>query len=244
MKRIIRNMKTDLKHCVFQIEGDPEWELVGVRTLGGRRGKYDLYKRGELQYSMEQSVWLRCFLWLLPIVWFFVEEPFTFYKNGVRCGHSERPKMKQRVHALYDFHFEQQVYRIALHSRGVHSLLKNGTQVAVYKRFGYGNYLARCTEEICDQPDIIILFAAFVELHLVMDTACDANPEGSIVLGDKFSEYARWRPDDELDEEPFLDEQGRSNVFLSDKDGVPIKIHHKEKRRFFKKKRNDIDRHS
>ncbi|USF25637.1 hypothetical protein N510_000549 [Firmicutes bacterium ASF500] len=263
MKQIIRLVKKDLKKCVFQIENNPDWELVGVRTLRGGRGKYELYKQGKLQYSMEQGIflwcafWIACILfltlfkiaveerillmgilcWVIPIVLFFVDRPFIFYKDGIRCGYSKRPRMKRKLHALFDFYFEQQIYRVILHSHGVHSLLKNDTQVAVYKRFGLGSYLVRCSEEIYSRTDLLILFAAFVELDQTMDTIADSTPETTMVMGDQFSEYGRWRPDDELNEEPFLDEQGRANVFLSDESGVPIKRHYKEKKGFFRRNR-------
>ena len=82
-------------------------------------------------------------------------------------------------------------------------MLMNGEQVAVYKRFGMGNYRVRYTKEMDQRHDILILFAAFFELYTCLDKLEGMDPEAFVIPWDCYIERARWLPEDDVGKEPF-----------------------------------------
>lgn len=199
----IFRVKTTFNHCHFKSTNAPCWEVVGVRTHGMKRCKFSVYKDDELQYCLAQTSLIKQIIACLPVISFIYRNPFYCFRNDKCCGYW-RNKTKFLGQGIFEFNFDENKWTITIHSKGIHSLLKNEKQVAVYKRFGAGNYHVLYSKEVIAQPDILILFAAFVENFLTLDTNTAEAPETYFIPFDKFIDRARWLPEDNFDEIPFL----------------------------------------
>lgn len=206
MRENILRMETKFKTCTFAMEGNPHWKCVGKRTHRSGRCDLKLYQDDIFQYSLTQRSKLLQILMNVPLVLYVWENPFRFYRDGVPCGsHKFHPSITYQGYR--EFFFEGNTYTLTIHSRGVHSLLKDDMQVAVYKRYGYGNYIVRYSQAIQDRPDLLMLFAAYVEMYQTLDWPWDGGIEGFTVT-DRWPERGNWLPEDETGSTPFLDLDG------------------------------------
>lgn len=207
MEGNIQKVETAHHTCTFKMDGIPNWKVVGIRTYGTRRCRFSVFNAETEEYCLFQKSLLKQLFSLIPFVGFLYQNPFYFSRGQTCCGYS---KNKTRVlgQGRDEFHFEEDVYFLTIHSKGVHSLLKNERQVAVYKRHGDGNYRVRYSQEIANEPDSLILYAAFAELYFTLDTAAAVAPQNFTVPNDKFLDRARWLPEDDIDKEPFLNRYG------------------------------------
>ena len=214
MRGNVLRVETRFRNCTFQLEGDSHWKCIGRRTHRSSRCHFEMVKDGVAQYCLTQPSRFLQILANLPLVSFLWENPFYFYRDGMRCGsHRFYPSPLIIFQPHREFYFEGDTYILAIHSHGVHSLLKNGDQIAVYKRYGAGNYIALYSDTVRDRPDILILFAAYVEMYQTMDWPWDGNAESFVVLADRWRKRGNWLPEDEIDRIPFLDEDGKLNPY-------------------------------
>ena len=171
----IRKIKTTHHECHYVLESDSRWLAVGTRTHGVHRGNIRMYKNGELQYSMRQVSLAKQILSNLPGVYLFFHNPFVFFINCTACGHSKR---LTKLFGLgeWDFYFGEDTYHISIAPKGIHRLTKNSKEIATYYRHSDGShephdgyFSVEYTSEMKTQPDILLLFGAFVENYINME---------------------------------------------------------------------------
>lgn len=197
MECIILRSEITVNFCSFVLEGNSHWKVIAKRTHGIRLGNYSIYKDMELQYSLKQTSIPKQLLEKVPLLGFIYRNPYYFCKGAKYCGDVKIRLFPTR----YQFSFDGNSYLVSIHSGTTHSLLINNRQVAVYNRYGEGSYKVLFDLELHDRPDLLILFAAFVEMYATIDTAVAANPEGYKMINDKHPERAVWVPKaDNIDE--------------------------------------------
>lgn len=190
MECAILRTKTTPSSCTFIMSGNSHWKVVARRTHDIKLGNYSVLLDNNLQYTlMQTSIWGQI-VEKIPLAGFVYRNPHYFYAGETRFG-------KVRVHLFptrYEFEISNDRYLVSIHSGTTHSLLLNNDQIAVYHRYGEGNYRVLFSDEFKVHSDLLILFAAFVEMYATIDTAVAANPEGYKMANDKHPERATWHP--------------------------------------------------
>lgn len=202
MERSIIRQKDSLRYCIYFMDNEPHWKVVGRRIFSLNRCHFGVFRDNQLMYTLAQTNLMKHAISLLPIVSLIYKDPFYFYQGNERCGYWKN-KTAFLGQGIFEFHFNGIQYTVTIHSNGIHSLVKDGVQVAVYKRFGMGNYRVRYSVSVATDIDILILFAAFVENFLTMDTGSGESPESFKIPKDPYIHLARWVPDDDAGKEPF-----------------------------------------
>ena len=192
----IQKVETKRKYCTFKMSGDSHWAVVGKRIYGSGMEAFEIYKDDDLQYTLKQTNIIKQFISTVPLIGCFYTNPFHFYRNDEKCGDVDS-KILLSGQGLFSFHFEDVCYRIIIHSNGVHSALKDGKQVALYRRSGKGDYSVLFSAKDFFKPDLLVLFAAFVEMFLTIDRRPALVLNANYIIGDQFINNTRWTPTDE-----------------------------------------------
>lgn len=191
----ILRIERNLQRCTFVMEGDSEWKVFGKTVISAfERGALSVYKNDSLEYTLKQTSLLKPLLAFIPLSAFLYCSPFYLYCNGVKHGYTK--KLPSFWQGRYQFYFDDQFYELTYHSRSVYSLMKNGTQIAIYRRYGNGNYKVRYSKEFSTRPDLLILFAAFVEVNCLAGTSMERHSDSYRILNDHFFERSQWTPSD------------------------------------------------
>lgn len=168
----IHKTKTTKHEVYYSIESSKHWTVMGTRTHNLFQCEFEVYLDGVLQYSMKQVSAVKQFISVIPLVSLFWENPFVIFKDGTAYAPSKR-RTKLFGMGKWDFYFEGSTYQVSLSPKGDHSLVKDGIPIAVYHRRGIASHPACFTveyiDEVANRPDIIMLFAAFVENYVYMD---------------------------------------------------------------------------
>lgn len=130
-----------------------------------------MFKDDALQYTLKQPSLLKQAI--SSFLFLFYRNPFYFYKDGHCCGSWEPLTKTAFSLGKWEFNFEGSIYRVFLGPHGVnHTLSLNGIPVAKYatKRGDSGHYHVAYTDAIKHRPDILLLFAVFVEHYPERDS--------------------------------------------------------------------------
>ena len=190
------------KTCTFLMLGDSNWKIIGTRQYEVRRIRMYAYYNGQLQYSLEQDSLLKQLICNLPLSRIFFFNPFILHQNGQASG-TCKTHIWPLFQGKWEFRFGGNTYFVTVHSKGVYSLLMNGEQVAVYKRFRGSHYRVRYVKEMDQRHDTLILFAAFFELYTCLKNQKSMDAEAYVIPWDCYIERARWLPEDDVGKEPF-----------------------------------------
>ena len=167
----VRRTKINYAVCHYRISSDSQWEVIAKRTHRAFCCRFEVYKNGLLQYVLVQPSIVKQIIADIPIISFFIENPFYFYRNNV-CVGSWKPLNRTRFsRGRWEFYFEGSTFQVNLTGPRptTHILYQNGENVARYQYSGYGNYHICYAEQLDGRPDLLILFAAFVEHYLNLD---------------------------------------------------------------------------
>lgn len=192
----ILKVETKRKYCTFKMSNNSNWLVIGKRIYSTGMEAFRVYKDGKLQYTLKQTNIIKQFVSTIPLIGCFYVNPFHFYQNDIKCGTVDS-KILLSGQGLFSFHFEGVCYRMIIHSHGMHSVLKDGKQVALYRRSEKGDYSVLFSENDFFEPDLLILFAAFVEMFLTIDRRPSLVLNSNYIVGDQFINNTQWTPTDD-----------------------------------------------
>ena len=136
----------------------------------------------------------------IPLIGWFVFVPFQAYVNGVYAGSSKR----KYGAAMYTFPIGEDIYEMSLHNPNKAALLKNGKQIALYRRddeIWLEQTVYRVQHSADAVPEILLLFAVFADQVLFSLSGSQVavyRKERYYQLRDKHPERGNWKP--EVDE--------------------------------------------
>lgn len=185
----IETIERTYKLSRYHIPEYSEWEVTAKRLHGVGRAGFEIFQNGEIQYELKQPHLLLPYLVKLPLFIFFLESPFYFYRDSLRCGQWKTLRNPTFRPGIWEFYFENVTYRLEV---GPYSnfrqmlkntpwipqstLYQNGEKVAVYTKGWRENghsaqvyYTIEYKEKMDVRPDILLLFGIFAEHYLNWD---------------------------------------------------------------------------